>query len=207
MRRLKNGKKAVLLILVLVLLHAVPCMGAFLLEEPDYAPEHHKDIRHNENGSYTITLDVKGRPKDCREENAKYTFRNVVITDVLSEYVQIPEATGFTWAVSAENEAGEDVDISGVGILVDIDWETNTVRAEFPKNYVLDGELTYRVSFEAEPTQKAYDTFAPTAGSSEKSGYGFCVNDRANLRYTCGRKNTEPRTVDYSEKPMIQIPD
>lgn len=136
----------------------------------------------------------------------EYTCRNVVITDVLSDYVQVPEATGFTWMVSAKNESNEDVNVSDLGIRVKFDWETGTVRAEFPQDYMLNKELTYSISFEVEPTQKAYDEYAQRMHTDPNNGYphvgspnsdapdnttssgkpGFYSNDSAKLQYTYG---------------------
>lgn len=155
----------------------------------------------------------------------EYTCRNVVITDKLSDYVQIPEGTGFTWSVTAKNESGEPVDVSQIGIQVNYDAASKTVRAEFPKDYNLQENLTYRISFEVEPTQKAYDEYAnqmylnggsgyphtgsagsDAPGNSTSSGKpGFYSNDEAKLQYTYGKKEALSNTVNYAEKPVVQV--
>lgn len=147
----------------------------------------------------------------------EYVCRNVTISDTLSEYVEIPES-GLSGRVSAVNENGETQDISGVGIRVSYDSATRTVTAVFPKGYQLNREWTYSVSFDVTPSQTAYDTYADAGynatgseGSDAPGNHtsegkeGFYSNTSASLTYTYGTDNAQPQTVDYVEKPVVQV--
>ena len=148
----------------------------------------------------------------------EYTCRNVTITDTLSEYVQIPEGSTFQAEVIATDSNGNRQDLSGVNIQVTYDESTRTVTADFPDNYTLNQDWTYSISFVVEPSQAAYDAYAqsgyPHTGSagSDAPGNttssnqpGFYSNTEAKLTYTYGTQGAESSTVDYVEKPVVQV--
>ena len=148
----------------------------------------------------------------------EYTCRNVTITDTLSEYVQIPEGSIFQAEVIATDSNGNRQDLSGVNIQVTYDESTRTVTADFPDNYTLNQDWTYSISFVVEPSQAAYDAYAqsgyPHTGSagSDAPGNttssnqpGFYSNTEAKLTYTYGTQGAESSTVDYVEKPVVQV--
>ena len=98
---------------------------------------------------------------------------------------------------------------------------TRTVTATFPTDYKLQKDVTYAVSFNIKPTAKAYDEYAANedsyggvVGSMNSDAWdndtssgkaGFYTNDAATLTYVYGTGDAQAETVDYVEKPVLQV--
>lgn len=166
-------------------------------------------------------------------EVTEYTCRDVTITDTLSEYVELKDASNINPTITvtdAEGKTVEKVTVTDTNgeekeisvsdlITVSFDSATKRVTAKFKDGYALDKNYTYSVSFNVKPTQKAYDEFAKngygdTVGSENSdapdndtsSGKpGFYSNKTAELTYTYGKEGAQSNTVEYAEKPVVQV--
>lgn len=151
----------------------------------------------------------------------EYTCRNVVLTDTLSDYAELENAAHLNPTIKATASDGSEVDLSGVDIQVTYNEGTRTVTATFPTDYKLQKDVTYAVSFNIKPTAKAYDEYAANedsyggvVGSMNSDAWdndtssgkaGFYTNDAATLTYVYGTGNAQAETVDYVEKPVLQV--
>ena len=151
----------------------------------------------------------------------EYTCRNVVLTDTLSDYAELENAAHLNSTIKATASDGSEVDLSGVDIQVTYNEETRTVTATFPTDYKLQKDVTYAVSFNVKPTAKAYDEYAANedsyggvVGSMNSDAWdndtssgkaGFYTNDAATLTYVYGTGDAQAETVDYVEKPVLQV--
>lgn len=151
----------------------------------------------------------------------EYTCRNVVLTDTLSDYAELENAEHLNPTVKATTSDGSEVDLSGVGIQVTYNEGTRTVTATFPTDYKLQKDVTYAVSFNVKPTAKAYDEYAANedsyggvVGSMNSDAWdndtssgkaGFYTNAGATLTYIYGTGEAQAETVDYVEKPVLQV--
>ena len=156
--------------------------------------------------------------KEITADITEYTCRNVTITDTLSEYVQIPD-DGFQYNIEVKDENGQVQTLpSDAKIAVNYDAGTRSVTAKFPKDYALKAGWTYVIYFPVVPSQKAYDEFAETGyphtgstnsdavGNQTSSGQkGFYANTSAKLTFTYGTQSASEKTVDYAEKPVVQV--
>lgn len=156
-------------------------------------------------------------------ESIEYTCRDVAITDVLSDYVELPNGI-LNYTVTA-TKGGVTKDITGDGtVLVQYHADTKTVTAAFKKDFKLDADTVYAVNFEVKPSQKAYDEYADQNGtyphtgsegsdapgnvtSAEKNGFYSNVNENVSLTYTYGTDGAASDTVAYQEKPVVQVSD
>ena len=156
-------------------------------------------------------------------ESIEYTCRDVTITDVLSDYVELPNGT-LNYTVTATKNGGTK-NITGDGtVQVQYHADTKTVTATFEKDFKLDADTVYAVNFEVKPTQKAYDEYAdqngtyPHTGSADsdapgnttsagKNGFYSNVNEKVSLAYTYGTAGAAPDTDVYQEKPVVQVSD
>ena len=151
----------------------------------------------------------------------EYTCRSVVLTDTLSDYAELENAEHLNPTVKATASDGSEVDLSGVDIQTTYNEETRTVTATFPTDYKLQKDVTYAVSFNVKPTAKAYDEYAANedsyggvVGSMNSDAWdndtssgkaGFYTNDAATLTYVYGAGEAQAETVDYVEKPVLQV--
>ena len=151
----------------------------------------------------------------------EYTCRNVVLTDTLSDYAELENAAHLNPTIKATASDGSEVDLSGVDIQVTYNEGTRTVTATFPTDYKLQKDVTYAVSFNVKPTAKAYDEYAANedsyggvVGSMNSDAWdndtssgkaGFYTNDGATLTYIYGTGEAQAETVDYVEKPVLQV--
>lgn len=151
----------------------------------------------------------------------EYTCRNVVLTDTLSDYAELENAEHLDPTVKATASDGSEVDLSGVDIQTTYNEETRTVTATFPTDYKLQKDVTYAVSFNVKPTAKAYDEYAANedsyggvVGSMNSDAWdndtssgkaGFYTNAGATLTYIYGTGEAQAETVDYVEKPVLQV--
>ena len=145
-------------------------------------------------------------------ESIEYTCRDVTITDVLSDYVELPD-NRMNYTVTA-TKGGVTTDITREGtVQVQYHADTKTVTAAFKSGFVLDKDTVYAVNFEVKPAQKAYDEYADQSGvyphtgstgsdapgnatSAEKNGFYSNVNEKVSLVYTYqDNEQTEYRTL------------
>ena len=156
-------------------------------------------------------------------ESIEYTCRDVTITDVLSDYVELPD-NRMNYTVTA-TKGGVTTNITREGtVQVQYHADTKTVTAAFKSGFVLDKDTVYAVNFEVKPTQKAYDEYADQNGvyphtgsagsdapgnatSAEKNGFYSNVNEKVSLTYTYGTDGAAPDTDAYQEKPVVQVSD
>lgn len=136
------------------------------------------------------------------------TYKDVEITDTLSDYVEFtganPEIT-----VKMVDANGNETALSSSDYIV-----TNTNNSVIVKfNNPLVKGATYTVSFHVKPTQKANDEFSsngytatgdPGTGSTSAGKEGFFSNKTATLTYKVDGTNDPQKTVNY-QKPVIQV--
>ena len=136
------------------------------------------------------------------------TYKDVEITDILSEYVEFtstnPEIT-----VKMVDANGNETSLSSSDYT--FTYTNNSVNVKFNKSLVKGA--TYTVSFHVKPTQKANEQFSstgytdtgePGTGSTSDGKAGFFSNDSATLTYKVDGTNDSPKTVDY-KKPVVQV--
>lgn len=85
------------------------------------------------------------------------------------------------------------------------------VRAEFAESYELKNDMTYTLSYDVEPTDFAYQTYAKTGydatgdadtGATSAGKAGFRSNETAQVCYTTDDRSN---CVDY-QHPVLQVP-
>ncbi|MCU6761098.1 Mg-chelatase subunit ChlD [uncultured Roseburia sp.] len=179
-----------------------------------------KQVNAREKGTYHADTAAKLTKifEDITADITEYTCRNVTITDTLSEYVELDDEDP-AYSVTAVDSQGRDVDLSEVDVEFSYDSSARTVTVQFPKDFVLDADVTYSIHFNIHPSQKAFDEFADkgysatgsansdASGNSTSSGKkGFFSNTSAELTYTYGTsENARSYTAEYEEKPVIQV--
>lgn len=135
------------------------------------------------------------------------SYKNVVITDTLSEYVDFVDKKV---TVTKRSANGQETVLSGSQYKATIDGKTITVKLVSGDNS-LDNGATYIVSFRVKPNETANEKFAEDgkyphkgdAGTGETSAgkEGFHSNDNANVTYTV---NDEPGNAIYPD-PVVQV--
>lgn len=153
---------------------------------------------------------------DSIEGNITYIrCSNVTISDTLSSYVEVISNSE---KVEIYNSAGELV--AGPDKTVRYDGEVFTAKynemtrqltLDFPNNYTLQQDWTYKVTAAIQPNQAAYDLYQSSngypnkgdagTGTTSEDKDGFFSNNRATLTYTV---NGEEKTEDYA-MPVIQL--
>lgn len=137
------------------------------------------------------------------------TYKDVEITDTLSEYVEFtstnPEIT-----VKMVDANGNETSLSSSDYT--FSTTSNSVNVKF-NNPLVKG-ATYTVSFHVKPTQIANEQFSSTGrypntgqsgtGSTSDGKAGFFSNNSATLTYKVDGTNGSPKTVDY-KKPVVQV--
>ncbi|MGN1276760.1 MAG: VWA domain-containing protein [Floccifex sp.] len=141
------------------------------------------------------------------------TISNVVITDGLTDYVNITGSVAADGTISnviytIKDENGIDVTATenvNAQMHATYNAETKTVSCEFAQGYSLKKNYTYAVTFGIEPTQKAYTEYS-TNGGNYKDATGFASNTEAKLSYKFGdNEQAEVKYADYVEEPVIQV--
>ncbi|MEG0991031.1 MAG: SpaA isopeptide-forming pilin-related protein [Gordonibacter sp.] len=143
------------------------------------------------------------------------TQGQVIISDTLSQYVDLINADPKSVVVSAKDTNGNAVDLSGVNIVKTYDRTTKKLTFEFPNGYMLGQGVTYSFSFDVRANKAASNEYAATGynavgddrtdapGNNTSSGKaGFFSNDVASLKYSF--KGVQ-RESSYS-KPVVQVP-
>lgn len=143
------------------------------------------------------------------------TQGQVVVSDTLSEYVDLIGADASAVKVSAKDADGNPVDLSGVNIVKAYDAAAKKLTFTFPAGYTLAQGVTYSFSFDVKVTEAAFaqytaagynamgDDGTDAPGNYTSSGKaGFFSNDEAKVSYTFAGV---PREAAYS-KPVVQVP-
>ena len=135
------------------------------------------------------------------------TYKDVEITDTLSEYVKFTDNPEIT--VKMVDANGNETSLSTSDYT--LSTTNNSVKVKF-NNPLVKG-ATYTVSFHVKPTQIANDTFSSTGytdtgesgtGSTSDGKAGFFSNNSATLTYKVDGTNDPQKTVDY-HKPVVQV--
>ena len=135
------------------------------------------------------------------------TYKDVEITDTLSEYVEFTDNPEIT--VKMVDANGNETSLSSSDYTVST--TSNSVKVKF--NTPLVKGATYTVSFHVKPTQKANDEFSSTGypntgdagtGSTSAGKAGFFSNATATLTYKVDGTNDPQKTVDY-QRPVVQV--
>lgn len=163
--------------------------------------------------------------------NRKSSYKNVSITDTLSDYAEFVNASfGSNDVTVTASKDGNSVDLNESDYAVTVSGKT--VKVTFADGYELQDGVTYTVTFKVKPTQKAYNEYAANKQNDDKTGYkdvlgadntdadghhtssnlpGFHSNadHGAKLEYTVvntvGDQTTEtPGSVEYPH-PVLQV--
>ena len=163
--------------------------------------------------------------------NRKSSYKNVSITDTLSDYAEFVNADfGSNDVTVTASKDGNSVDLNKSDYTVTVSGKT--VKVTFADGYELQDGVTYTVTFKVKPTQKAYNEYAANKQNDDKTGYkdvlgadntdadghhtssnlpGFHSNadHGAKLEYTVvntvGDQTTEtPGSVEYPH-PVLQV--
>ena len=137
------------------------------------------------------------------------TYKDVEITDTLSEYVEFTDNPEI--AVKMVDANGNETSLSSSDYT--LSTTNNSVKVKF-NNPLVKG-ATYTVSFHVKPTQKANEEFSstgypdthigdPGTGSTSAGKQGFYSNDTATLAYKVNGTNDPQKTVKYL-KPVVQV--
>lgn len=164
---------------------------------------------------------------------------HVTVTDTLSQYVEpvssdanVPVTITVTRTVKKEDGTTEEQTVktgtdslelpktdtnSAATITAAYDRNTKELTLNFPENYKLEPDYTYKVTMPIQPTEKAYSDYRtngleyPTVEGNPVKGdpatgthageTGFYSNDSATVTYTY---NGELKTENY-DKPVVQI--
>lgn len=142
---------------------------------------------------------------------------NVNVTDTLSDYVEPAlqdNGQPVEPYVVIEDENGSTV-VNNFGISADYDATTKKLMLNFPENYALDSDYTYKVIMSILPSETAELYYAQNGnyvsgmkgdvGTGDHAGQaGFYSNDGpAKLTYRYPN-DTEDRTADY-KMPVVQV--
>lgn len=102
--------------------------------------------------------------------NRKSSYKNVSITDTLSDYAEFVNANfGSNDVTVTASKDGNSVDLNESDYTVTVSGKT--VKVTFADGYELQDGVTYTVTFKAKPTQKAYNEYAANKQNDDKTGY------------------------------------
>ena len=199
-------------------------------------PDKMSDFAERTAGSYFSAADEEGLNKAFNaiigqiEKHSSY--KNVSITDTLSDYAEFASANfGSNDVTVTASKGGNSVDLNKSDYTVTVSGKT--VKVTFVDGYELQDGVTYTVTFKVRPTQKAYDDYATNKQTDGNStGYGTVTGDSgtdapnnntssgkpgfhsnadhgAKLTYTAvnqvGDHKTEtPGSVEY-DHPVLQV--
>ncbi len=151
-----------------------------------------------------------------KSETTTYGFTNVSIEDTLSEYVELSDKN---YTVTAKGANGNKVALEeGSDYVLTYDESAKKFTVVF-QNMLQDG-VTYTLSYNVKPTQKAYDEYADSNGYGDTVGDegtdldtknptssnqpGFHSNESACLAYTANGKRHVCSDNPYPH-PVIQV--
>ncbi len=102
--------------------------------------------------------------------NRKSSYKNVSITDTLSDYAEFVNASfGSNDVTVTASKDGNSVDLNESDYTVTVSGKT--VKVTFADGYELQDGVTYTVTFKVRPTQKAYNEYAANKQDDDKTGY------------------------------------
>lgn len=153
---------------------------------------------------------------------------NVVITDTLSEYVDINDASKADWKVT-QTEKGvtnptvktlyenNGITRDGQGIVESVAYDvaTKKITVTFVPGFTMDNSYTYTLSYNVKVTDKAYENFASTGygnttgdqgtdygnNTTSSGNPGFHSNNKAEVSYVV---NGADKTEQYPH-PVVQV--
>ena len=150
-------------------------------------------------------------------------YKNVTITDTLSEYVELTseDSTNFVVTKKSQNGQSEPLNSSQYKVKTSKDEDGRTkITLELLNGNALEDNVTYSLSFHVKPTQTAIDTFVEEGGYIHTGDIGTDAPDVAEENWTSSGKdgfysNTSAE-VQYTEndgtqqsavydKPVVQI--
>lgn len=105
------------------------------------------------------------------------SYKNVSITDTLSDYAEFASANFDSNDVTVTaSKDGNSVDLNKSDYTVTV--SDKTVKVTFADGYELQDGVTYTVTFKVRPTQKAYNDYAAAKqADSGSTGYGQVTGD------------------------------
>lgn len=141
------------------------------------------------------------------------TYKNVVITDTLSEYVDFAESTP-TITVTKKSAAGAETTLSSSEYAASVSGKTITVRLLGGAS--LEDGAKYTVSFRVKPSEAANNYFNTNSGAYPNTGEagtgvtsagqkGFCSNNSANTKVSYEIDGTEGTKTATYPKPVVQV--
>lgn len=139
------------------------------------------------------------------------TYKNVTITDTLSEYVDFAESSP-TITVTKKISSGEVTILSSNEYTVE--WSEKTVTVTLLNGASLEDGATYTISFKVKPSDVANDYYAEYqkylatgdagTGTTSAGREGFYSNKSANLTYKIDGTNEGLKNASY-QKPVVQV--
>lgn len=139
------------------------------------------------------------------------TYKNVTITDTLSNYVDFAESSP-TITVTKKISSGDVTTLSSNEYTVTRSGKTVTVR--LLNDASLEDGATYTISFKVKPSNAAneyyakYQTYPATGdagtGTTSAGQKGFYSNESANLAYKIDGTNEGSKNASY-QKPVVQV--
>ena len=141
------------------------------------------------------------------------TYKNVVITDTLSEYVDFAESTP-TITVTKKSSAGAETTLSSSEYTASVSGKTITVRLLGGAS--LEDGAKYTVSFRVKPSEAANNYFNTNSGAYPHTGEagtgvtsagqkGFYSNNSANTKVSYEIDGTEGTKTATYPKPVVQV--
>lgn len=141
------------------------------------------------------------------------TYKNVVITDTLSEYVDFAESTP-TITVTKKSAAGAETTLSSSEYTASVSGKTITVRLLGGAS--LEDGAKYTVSFRVKPSEAANNYFNTNSGAYPNTGdagtgvtsagqKGFYSNNSANTKVSYEIDGTEGIKTATYPKPVVQV--
>lgn len=142
------------------------------------------------------------------------TYKNVTITDQLSEYVDFVESDPVI-TVTKKTASGQISPMASSEYTASVNKETKTITVQLLNNESLEDGATYTVSFKVKPSDLANTTYAergylhtgdPNTGSTSAGQAGFYSNIDAGtkLQYQIDGTTDPIQTASYS-KPVVQV--
>lgn len=159
--------------------------------------------------------------KDIANKIAKPAYKDVVIQDTLSEYVDFLDENPVPTVVKIDKDGNETIlsDNNPDQYDYDIDKDAKTVKVTLKPtadNKLEDG-VTYRISFDIKPTDKAYYDYAKNGYNSvgdvgtdapdnipntSSEQPGFRSNQKATVTYTVEGEKSAESEYDH---PVVQV--
>lgn len=137
------------------------------------------------------------------------TYKNVTITDELSDYVDFVDSNDITVTKRAADGTETGL-VKDTDYTVDISGKTVTVTLNGNDEGALDDGATYTVSFRVKPNETAENHYAengyphegePGTGATSAGQDGFYSNNGATVTYTV---NDKTNTANYPD-PVVQV--